>query len=304
MKEFLINILKGIGMGAANVIPGVSGGTIALITGIFERLINAIKSFNLEAVRLFFTGRFREFVKHTDLVFLISVGIGIAIAIFTLARILEYLFATYPILVWSYFFGLILASVWFVGKEISRWNVPVILFGLAGVVIAAGITILTPARENDSLWYLFLCGIVATCSMILPGLSGSFVLILLGNYELVWIDAVNNLDLAILVPIVVGAATGLIAFSHFLAWIFKRFQNETLSLLTGFILGSLAILWPWKEVLTTFTDRHGEIKPLEQKLALPDFSNPADHFWMAILMMFIGIVSIWVLEYAAGRKKS
>jgi len=289
-------------MGAANVIPGVSGGTIALLTGIFERLINAIKSFNLKAAKLLFTGKLKEFARHTDLEFLIAVIIGIAIAIFTLARLLKFLFDDYPVLVWAYFFGLILASVYFVGKQINKWNFSVILAGIIGVAIAASIAILNPARENDALWYVLLCGIVATCSMILPGLSGSFILILMGNYELVWIKSVNNLDLSILIPLVIGAIAGLIAFSHILSWVFKKFKNQTLSLLTGFILGSLAILWPWKETVTTFINRHGEVKPLEQTLILPDPGNPADHFWLALLMMVIGFLSIWVLEIAAARK--
>lgn len=302
MKDFLFNILKGIGMGAANVIPGVSGGTIALITGIFERIIHAIKSFNLKAARLLFTGKFREFASYTDLEFLVSVGIGIAIAITTLARLLEFLFNNYPILVWAYFFGLIVASVYFVGKQITGWKFSVILFGIAGVAIAASIAILTPARENDSTWYVFLCGIVATCSMILPGLSGSFILILMGNYQLVWIDSVNNLEFDILIPLLIGAGAGLIAFSHVLSWVFKKFKNQTLSLLTGFILGSLAILWPWKETVSTFVDRHNQIKPLAQKLILPDPVNPADHFWMAIVMMIVGFLSIWILEVKAAKK--
>ena len=302
MKEFIYHVLKGIGMGAANVIPGVSGGTIALLTGIFERLINAIKSFNLTAARLLFTGKIKAFIKHTDLEFVIALLVGIAIAIFTLARLLEYLFENYPVLVWAYFFGLIVASVYFVGKQITKWNFSVILFGLIGVAIAASITILTPARENDATWYVLLCGIVATCSMILPGLSGSFILILMGNYELVWIDSVNNLDMAILTPLVIGAVAGLIAFSYILSWVFKRFKNQTLALLTGFILGSLAILWPWKETVTTFIDRHGELKPLEQKLILPDPGNPGDHLWLAILMMIVGFLSIWILEISASKR--
>jgi len=302
MKDFIYNVLKGIGMGAANVIPGVSGGTIALLTGIFERLINSIKAFNLKAIKLLLSGKFKEFARHIDLTFLIAILLGIAIAILTLARVLEYLFNYYPVLVWAYFFGLIVASVYFVGKRITKWDFSVVALGIVGVVIAASITILTPALENDTLWYLFLCGIVATCSMILPGLSGSFVLILMGNYELVWIDSVNNLDLRVLIPLIIGAGFGLIAFSHFLSWIFKKYKNQTLSLLTGFILGSLTILWPWKETLSTFTDRHGEIKPLEQKLRLPDIGDPSDYFWFSLLLLVVGFVCIWILELSAAKK--
>ena len=303
MKEFIYNILRGIGMGAANVIPGVSGGTIALLTGIFERLINSIKSFNLNAVRLLFAGKLKEFSKHVDLEFLIAVIIGILVAIFTLAKLLEFLFDQYPILVWAYFFGLIIASVYFVGKRISKWNTSVIIFGIIGAVGAASIAILTPAKENDAIWYVFICGIVATCSMILPGLSGSFILILMGNYELVWIESINKLDLQILVPLIIGAGAGLLAFSYILSWVFKNFKNQTLSLLTGFILGSLAVLWPWKETVSTYIDRHGVTQPLKQKLALPDPEEPADQFWLSLLLMILGFLSIWVLEKTAEKKK-
>lgn len=303
MKEFIYNILKGVGMGAANVIPGVSGGTIALLTGIFERLINAIKSFNIKAAKLLFSGKFKEFAKQTDLSFIIAVMLGILIAILTLAKLLEFLFEDYPIMVWAYFFGLILASVYFVGKRISKWSTGVIIFGILGAAIAASIAILTPAKENDSMWYVFLCGIVATCSMILPGLSGSFILILMGNYELVWIESVNNMDFKILIPLVIGAAFGLLAFSYVLSWVFKNFKNQTLSLLTGFILGSLTILWPWKETVSTYIDRHGEVLPLKQKLIFPDPGNPDHYFWFSILLIIVGFASIWVLEITAEKKK-
>lgn len=290
-------------MGAANVIPGVSGGTIALLTGIFERLINSIKSFNLKALKLLFSGNFKEFSKHVDLNFLIAVILGILIAIFTLAKLLEFLFDQYPTLVWAYFFGLIVASVYFVGKRINKWSSSVIIFGIIGAVGAASIAILTPAKENDAIWYVFICGIVATCSMILPGLSGSFILILMGNYELVWIESINKLDLEILAPLVVGAGAGLLAFSYILSWVFKNFKNQTLSLLTGFILGSLTVLWPWKDTVSTYIDRHGQTQPLKQKLALPDPAEPADYFWLSLLLMVLGLLSIWVLEKTAEKKK-
>lgn len=302
MKDFIVLVFKGIGMGAANVIPGVSGGTIALLTGIFERLINAIKSFNLKAARLLFSGKFREFSKHTDLRFVIAVLTGIAIAIFTLAKLLEYLFEHYPILVWAYFFGLIVASVYFIGKRVEKWNSSVIIFGIVGAAMAISITVLTPARENDAVWYLFLCGIVATCSMILPGLSGSFILILMGNYQLVWIDSINSLDIRVLTPLIIGAGAGLLGFSYILSWVFKNFKDQTLSLLTGFILGSLAILWPWKKTITTFIDRHGVEKPLKQELIFPDVSDPGQYFWIAVILAIAGYFSIYIMEKAAEKK--
>lgn len=293
-------------MGAANVIPGVSGGTIALITEIFERLVNSIKSFNLAAIKLFFTGRFREFVKKTDFWFLFSVLLGIALAIVSLARILDYLFIEYPILVWAYFFGLILASVYFVGKRIRKWNVGVIVTFAIGAAIAVWISVMTPSRENDAAWYVALCGVVAACSMILPGLSGSFVLILMGNYKLVWIDAVNNIDFGILIPLIVGAGLGLLGFSYILSWVFKKFRDQTLSLLTGFILGSLNILWPWKKTISTFVDRHGEVQPLLQEKVSPfaytEASGDSHFLFLAIVFTILGFLSIWIMEWGAARK--
>ncbi len=292
-------------MGAANVIPGVSGGTMALITGIFERLINAIKSFNIKAVKLLFTLKIKEFAKHTDLYFLISVFAGIAIAIVTIAKLFDYLFTNYPVYIWAYFFGLVLASVYFVGKRINKWTIGVIIIFIAGTAVAIIISILNPATENSSILYLLLCGVVAICSMILPGLSGSFVLILMGNYQLVMIDAVNNRDMEILIPVVIGAAGGLLAFSYILSWVFKKFKDQTLSLLTGFILGSLSILWPWQKIFY-LKDAAGEIilkkgEPVVEhyeKFIPGSFSMEV---LIAIIIAIAGIISIWAIEKAAEK---
>jgi len=247
MKNTISLILKGIAMGAANVIPGVSGGTIALVTGIFEKLINSIKSLDLKAAKLLFTGKFKEFAAHINLGFLVSVFVGVGLSIYSLAFVLDYLFTNYKIFIWAYFFGLILGSVYFVGKTIQKWKISVVLIFIIGTTVAVSISLLSPATENDAIWYLFICGIVAVCSMILPGLSGSFVLILMGNYQLVMLDAVKELNIKLLAPVVVGAGVGLMAFSHILSWLFKKFKDQTIALLTGFILGSLITLWPWKE---------------------------------------------------------
>jgi len=205
MKEYISLFFKGMGIGAANVIPGVSGGTIALITGIFEKLILSIKSFDLTALRYLFTGRLKQFAQHVNLTFLLAVFMGVALSILSVARLFDYLFTHYPVYIWSFFFGLILASVFFVGKTIDKWNIVVIISFIVGAIVAVLISILKPAGENGSFLYLLLCGIVATCSMILPGLSGSFVLILMGNYQLVMIDAVNDLNIKVLLPVVFRA---------------------------------------------------------------------------------------------------
>jgi putative membrane protein len=246
LYEHLLYALKGMGMGAANVIPGVSGGTIALITGVFERVINAIKSFDGKAFSLFFKWRIRELFEHVDFYFLVALGSGMIISIVSLARIFKFLFASYPILIWAFFFGLILASVYYVGKTIGKWNSAVVVFFIVGAIIAILISFMNPATQNESFFYLFICGIVAVCSMILPGLSGSFVLILLGNYELVMIDAVNEGNISVLGPVILGGIVGIISLSHILSWVYKKFKDHTIAILTGFILGSLSILWPWK----------------------------------------------------------
>lgn len=311
IKEHVGNFFKGFGMGAANVIPGVSGGTIALITGIFERLIDSLKSFDLQAIKLFFKGKFKEFAKYTDFVFLAVVMIGSATSILSFAKILTYLFDNYPIFIWSYFFGLILASVWFVGKTIEKWNLSVIIWFIIGTGIAIAITIMNPATENESFFYLFLSGVVAICSMILPGLSGSFVLVLMGEYELV-LRAVNELDLGILIPVGIGAVAGLLAFAHLLSWLYKKFKNQTIALLTGFILGSLSILWPWKNSFDSTgtlieTGRFGEFLSTE-KIKVYNFErfipNIDSILFIAIALAMVGFLSIWILEKTAKSKEN
>lgn len=307
MKKYIGYILKGLGVGIANIIPGVSGGTIALITGIFVRLINAIKSFDLRALKLLLSGKVKTFAEKTDLYFLIAVFSGVVIAIVLLAKIFGFLFDNYPVYIWSYFFGLVMASIYFVGKRIDRWTIAVIVFLTLGTAIAVVLSFFNPATQNESIFYLFLCGVVAVCSMILPGLSGSFVLILMGNYQLVAIEAINNRDLGILIPVVTGAVVGLIAFSHLLSWVFKHFKDQTIALLTGFILGSLNVLWPWKKA-TYLTNETGDfiLKDGEKIVAryasiLPESMNT--EVWVAILLVVIGIISITALELTAIKEE-
>ena len=222
MKCYLTYFLKGIGIGIANIIPGVSGGTIALITGVFERTVNAVKSFDISALKFLIKGEILKFAEHTDLFFLISLLAGAGSGIYALSFVLDPLFQNYPEFVWSFFFGLITASGYYVTKRINKWNLTVVISLATGVSVAVLIiNIFEPAAENSSFLYVFLCGIVATCSMILPGLSGSFVLILMGNYELVMIRSVKNLDFNVMIPLLSGAAFGITAFSHLLSSVFK-----------------------------------------------------------------------------------
>lgn len=305
IRRYLIFMVKGMAMGAANVIPGVSGGTLALITGIFQRLMDSLKSFNLTAIKLLFRGRLQDFVRHTDLYFLIAVFLGAALSILSLAKLLRLAFDSYPVFIWSYFFGLILASVFFVGKTIEKWNLIVILSFAVGTGIAVAISLLSPASQNDSFFYLILCGGVAICSMILPGISGSFVLILMGNYELIVIDAVSTLNFRILVPVAIGAIAGLLAFSHFLSWIFNKFRDETLATLTGFILGSLMILWPWKQAIFRL-DASGNPILRKGKALIEGYTlhlpAPDTEMFVALGIMLAGILTIWITEKLAGSK--
>ncbi|MBE6335145.1 MAG: DUF368 domain-containing protein [Lentimicrobiaceae bacterium] len=297
MNQYLANFFKGIAVGTANVIPGVSGGTIALITGIFERLINALKSFNLTALKLIFKGDIKGFIKHTDFWFLVSIGLGVITAILTIAKVFDFLFAQYPIYLWSFFFGMILVSIYYVGITIEKVNIKTIIAFIIGTAIAVYIAFGTPAKENSNLIYLLICGAVATCSMILPGLSGSFVLVLMGNYQLIMIDAVNDLNLKILIPVAIGGVVGLLAFSHLLSWIFKNYRDITISVLTGFILGSMPIIYPWKnEIITYFGS---EEKVTGYSYYFPEMNI---EFAIALVILLIGAGIIILTEKMAKNK--
>jgi len=295
----IILVLKGLAIGTANVIPGVSGGTIALITNILERLLNALKKFDFQAMVLFFTGKWKEFARHTDLVFLAQVLLGVVIAVFSLAEVMAFLFRNYPVFISAYFFGLIAASVYFVSKTIRKWNPMVYLFFFVGTAIAVSISFLNPLTENTNFFYLGFNGTVAACAMILPGLSGSFALLLLGNYTLI-MEALANFNLDILIPFLIGCFIGLILFSMFLSWLYKKYHNETTALLAGFVLGSLRALWPWKEMVQ-LTDRMGNLvfngdQPVIAKWQIyfpTQFDTP---LLIALALILAGILSIWAIE--------
>nr|WP_319511953.1 DUF368 domain-containing protein [uncultured Draconibacterium sp.] len=303
-KDYFTLVLKGMGMGAADVVPGVSGGTIAFITGIYEELINSIKSINLTAIKLLLSFKLAEFWKAINGTFLISVFIGVGISVFSLAKGLEYLLHHYPILVWSFFFGLIVASAIYVARSIKRWKADTIIGGLAGIVIAYLITVITPAEANTSYWFIFLSGAIAICAMILPGISGSFILVLLGMYKFI-LSAVGDMNIAVILTFLVGAAVGIIAFSNVLSWLLKKYHNTTIAVLAGFMVGSLNKVWPWKEVTQTIIDRHGELKPIAERNILPGtYEQITGHeAWLlgAILLAVAGFALIFVVE-GIGKK--
>jgi len=307
MKELLSWFFKGFGIGAANVIPGVSGGTIALITGIFERLINALKSFNLKALKLLLKFKIKELYEHTDLKFLATVLFGVFVSILTFAKLLEYLFNTYPIYVWAYFFGLIFSSVYFVGRTVEKFSLSVIISFVLGTGLAVWLSFMNPATENDAFYYLIICGVVAIVSMILPGLSGSFVLILMGNYTLV-LHSVNVLDFKVLLPVAIGVVIGLPTFSNVLSWVYKKYKDITIASLTGFIFGSLMILWPWKNEIY-LTDANG-LDILNSKgdqiisgydKYIPNTIN--QEVLLVIVLFLIGILSVWGIERFATKSE-
>ena len=293
-------------MGVANVIPGVSGGTIALLTGIFERLINALKSFDVEAVRLLLKFKFREFAQHVDFGFLLSVFLGVGVSIISVAKLLEFLFQSYPVYVWSFFFGLILVSVWFVGKSIGKIDVAAAVSFVVGAAVAFGLSVMNPATENTAFWYLIICGAVAVCSMILPGLSGSFVLILMGNYQLIMIYAVSHFDMKIIVPVAVGVVVGLLAFSHFLSWLLSRYARQTMAVLTGFIFGSLGTIWPWKNPVYLMQDGAEVLKngkPIIQSYQMYFPQEFSAEVAIAIVLMAAGMAALWALEKSSEKTK-
>ncbi len=301
MKNLILTYLKGVAMGASDVVPGVSGGTIAFITGIYERLINAIKSINIANIKLFFTGKFKQFWVNIDGTFLLCLMLGIATSFLSLANLITYLIENQPVYVWSFFFGLILASIVFVGRNV-RWNWKTMITGLVFVLLAFFITSPenVPLNQNNALWYIFLCGAIAICAMILPGISGSFILVLLGQYFYI-MNALTELNIIVLLVFISGALIGLVSFANVLSWLFKHYEMITLSALTGFMAGSLNKIWPWKNTIETYIDKHGKIMPLIQENILPN--NFDMSFIWACLLILLGFTIVFVLEMVANKLK-
>ncbi len=304
--EYFFIFLKGFAMGAANVIPGVSGGTIAFITGVYERLIDSLKSFDLKALRLLLRGDIGSLAKHIDLGFLLALTLGVIASVLTLAKVLKTAYVDHPILVNAFFFGLILASLFYVGKMVRRWGFVEIICLLLGVVVAAFLAFQSPASENSNLLYLGACGVAGMCSMIIPGISGSFILLLMGNYHLIVLDAVNNLRqfklteaLPILIPVAIGAAIGLFTLSHILSWMFKKYHNAAVALITGFVAGSLAVIWPWKLPVYSLIITG---KVVGWNRYFPDIGKSST--WIAVAWLVGGIVVITVTEKLASKPEA
>jgi putative membrane protein len=307
INDYILTVLKGIGMGAADVIPGVSGGTIAFITGIYEELLSSIKKMPVACKNLI-SSKFnlKLFWKEANGNFLFALLLGIATSILSLAKLMTYLLEHHPVLVWSFFFGLILASVWFVLKDINKWKFSYFVSAILGIITGYMITVISPSETPDDLWFIFVSGAIAICAMILPGISGSFILLLLGKYKYI-LAALDRFDIPVLIVFIAGAIIGIISFSHFLSWLLKQYKFLTITFLAGIMFGSLNKIWPWKQVLESTTDSHGKIIPLLEKNILPgtysEINNSPSLVLYAIAIMCIGFLIIFLMDTVASKLK-
>ncbi len=312
--DYLIITLKGLAMGAADVVPGVSGGTIAFISGIYQELIDSINNVNVSVLKTLKKEGFKAVWEQVNGSFLLALLTGIGISILTFSKVITHLLETQPILVWSFFFGLIIASITLIWKEITSWKLVDILFLLIGITVSYYITIARPVSSPDSYWYLFLSGFIAIIAMILPGISGAFILLLMGSYETVigtintFSEGLTTANSEILISALlklgvfaVGAIIGLKSFSKILHWMFEHHKNTTLTLLVGFMVGSLNKVWPWKEVLETRINSHGEVVPYIDKSILPQNFDGDPKIVMAIVLAILGFVLIFGMEKMASK---
>ncbi len=313
--QYLIITAKGLAMGAADVVPGVSGGTIAFISGIYEELIETIHNIDFGFFKIWKKESFGTAWKHYNLSFLVALFLGIFISILSLAKLITWLLATYPIMVWSFFFGLVIASIVYVGNQITRWRLLVIVALLIASVLSYLITIADPMGSPESTWFLFLAGFIAIIAMILPGISGAFILLLLGAYTAVigivtqLTEAITNLDSSLffgalgkLLIFAMGAILGLKMFSKVLNWMFKHHKNLILAVLTGFMIGALNKIWPWKEVLQYRINHAGDKIPFIERSILPQNYNEDPQIIYAIIFAIIGFLTIFLLEMLAVKK--
>lgn len=301
IKKYGFLFLKGMAMGAADVVPGVSGGTIAFITNIYETLIHALSQFNLRAFQLLLKGQFKDFWSHINGTFLTVLFTGIFTSVLSLAALLSHTLETYPIHLWSFFFGLVFASIFIVGKQVHQWKLITFISFVLGAAVAFWVTSLPAVTGSTSYGYLILCGALAICAMILPGISGSFILLLLGAYATV-LEAIADRELAIIAAVGMGAVGGLLSFTRILKWVFAKYHDLTVALLSGFLLGSLNKIWPWKEVLVSFTKHPGT--PKEEVIPLLTQNLAPDDLWMvASALGLLGAALVFILEWA-GTKKS
>lgn len=321
---------KGLLMGVANKVPGVSGGTVSFVLGFYEELIYSFQKINYKAFQLLIRGRFQSFFAYTNAQFLILILLGSTFSYFSVSLVLDYFLQNYELYVWSWFFGMILGSVIYMSKDFGDWNLKNGISLILGIGIGIGITFLTSAKENDNLWFVFLCGIIGVSGMTLPGLSGSFILILLGNYVLLLVDAVNVLSnvignlfygnfavlndpikikyLKIITVFTAGSAFGLVAISHVLGYVLKRWHQIVTAIIIGFITGSLGIVWPWKTKIylqdqgVFLRNQNGDKIIQNYQRYLPDFSSKET--WVSFFFIILGIALILYIDFYGKKRKT
>lgn len=304
LKKYLYIGLKGLGMGAADIIPGVSGGTIAFITGIYDEFVESLNNFDKTAVKLFFSGRFKEFWQHINGNFLLSLFCGILVSVFSMANLMRHLLHNFPIQTWAFFFGLIVASSIFILKDIRNWKWFDVLTLVLGVVVGAVICTLSPTTTPDGLWFIFICGALAICAMILPGISGSFILLLLGKYEFI-MDTIAGLtngntahSILVLAVFAIGAAVGILSFSKFLHWLLSRYHRQTLLGLAGFIIGSLVKVWPWSNPEAIAASQGVDLSMIPESSSLAGLEL---HIGGAVIFALLGFFLVTGLEILAEK---
>lgn len=294
--DYLLIFAKGFGMGSADVVPGVSGGTIAFITGIYEELINSIKSIDLGALKVLRKEGIGAAWSHINGWFLVSVFGGILVSVFSLAKGLSYLLENEPVLLWSFFLGLILASTIFVGRQIKKWDPLVLIFLAVGTGIALFISLSAQVATPNELWFVFLAAAIAICAMILPGISGSFILVILGQYGFI-LDAVHERNYKVILVFMAGAAVGLLSFARLVSFLFKRHRDATIAVLTGFMIGSLPKVWPWK--IATPEELKRGIGELAMPADFADKMNADPQILYAVLLTIAGFAVVFLLERVA-----
>jgi len=305
LKDYFSLYLRGLAMGAADVVPGVSGGTVAFITGIYSELIDSLRSCDHRALKCLTQNGVKASWAHINGNFLLVVFAGVLTSIVSLAKLVIYLLNTQPILVWALFFGLVLASSLVLLRQIPRWSFIRAACLVCGVAIAVGVSLLKPAQLPDTWWVLSIAGSIAICAMILPGISGGFLLLLMGLYSTV-VSAVSEFQFGVLLPFALGCVVGLLGFSHLLSWLLHRWESETMALLTGVLLGSLNIIWPWKHTIESIQNRHGEWIPVVQENLMPltytQLTGQSSEWMAALGIGLIGVVLVSAIELFATRE--
>jgi len=306
LRESVIVALKGFGMGAANVVPGVSGGTIALLTNIYNEIVDALAAFtDVSTWKSLFKGNFKEFWEAINGNFLVALAVGVIVSIFSLAKVMTWALSHYPILTWAFFFGLILASLYYMLRDVHDWRLQDYIVLVVGIVLGLVVCTLSPTQTPDDMWFIFICAAIAICTMILPGISGSFILVILGKYDYI-MQAVSDLNWPVLIVFALGCVIGLLAFAKLLHWLLARWERETMLVLIGFVIGSLIRVWPWSDkaaIAEAQALREGAIDIAEStsEVVLPSINLQIPG---AIICCIAGIALVVLLESLGSKRKA